>query len=60
MYKVCFSVTEFLECVLLLFCRLRPDIEELTTVTYEVEHNNMFLVCIEVMWLAASAIQNAS
>lgn len=59
MYKtLCFYFREFLECVLLLFCRLRPGYRRVTTVIYEVDYSNIYLVYLEATWLAVSAIQN--
>ena len=59
MYKTLYFYTlELLECMLLLFYRLRQDIEELTTVIFE--YSRIYLVYLEVTWLAISAIQTLS
>ena len=59
MYKTLyFYILELLECMLLLFYRLRQDIEELTTVIFE--YSRIYLVYLEVTWLAISAIQTLS
>ena len=46
MYKTLyFYILELLECMLLLFYRLRQDIEELTTVIFE--YSRIYLVYLE-------------
>lgn len=57
MYKtLCFNSLKLLEYVLFLFCRSRLGYRRATTIKYEVEYSDTYLMYLEVTWLATSVI----